>query len=126
MPKTVGAKIDNMVKLDQKRTELNAEVKKLTDAYNELADALLEQMGKENMGTLASGTLGQVRITDSVVPTVKDWDEFYAFIHKHKYYHLLDRRPSVSGCRELFETKGKVPGVEPFVKIKLNLSVNKG
>jgi hypothetical protein len=62
-----------------------------------------------------------VSITESVRPSVENWDDFYRFIHRHKYYHLLDRRPSVTGCRELFETKGNIPGVVPFTKRKINL-----
>lgn len=122
IPKTVGGKIDNLVELNAKRLDLEQQVKAIVSEYNLITDALMEQMEKENMGTTASSSTGSVRISDSVVPTVKDWDSFYAFIYKNKYFHLLERRPSVTGCRELFETKGAVPGVEPFVKLKLVLS----
>lgn len=120
-PKTVGAKIDLMAKLDDQRKEYDELAKGLKNDYNIIEAALMEQMGREDI-TISSASLGSVKIGDSVVPNVKDWDLFYKFIAKMKYYHLLERRPSVSGCRELFETKGSIPGVEAFVKIKLTLT----
>ena len=67
-------------------------------------------------GKLASFTIGT-----SAVPQVKDWDLFYKYIYKNKFGHLLERRPSVTGCRELFDTKGNITGVEKFTKRKINL-----
>jgi sarcosine oxidase delta subunit len=49
-------------------------------------------------------------------PSVTDWDAFYKFIHENKYFHLLERRPHTAGCRELFQMRGAIPGVVPFVK----------
>jgi hypothetical protein len=69
----------------------------------------------------STGVLATVSISENIRPSVEDWDAFYAYIHKYKYYHLMERRPSVSGCNELLETKGKIPGVVPFTQRKLNV-----
>ena len=62
-----------------------------------------------------------VSITTSVVADVKEWDSFYAFIAKNKFFHLLQRRVSEPAYRELLDAGKKVPGVLPFTKKKLNV-----
>lgn len=121
IPATIGGKIDLRMQLKSKKEE----AQKLADAYDaqmrDVERALEEQMEKEGT-TKGGGKLATVSLGESVVPNVVDWDAFYKFIHKTKYYHLLERRPSVTGCRELFDTKGMIPGVVPFPKKKLNFT----
>jgi hypothetical protein len=85
----------------------------------------MEQMDREGT-TKGGGKSATVSASESVVPQVTDWEAFYKFIHRMKWYHLLERRPSVTGCRELFETKGAIPGVMPFTKRKLTFTSKKG
>ena len=121
----VGTLIDTMWGLREKKREQEALVK-LTSAEIELIEEQI-MAGLDASGQVAgTGKLASASVTEAVKPNVKNWDLFYAFIHKHKYYHLLERRPSVTGCRELFETKGMVPGVEPSVKRTLNLRTVNG
>lgn len=54
-------------------------------------------------------------------PHVEDWAAYWDFIHENKYYHLLEKRPSVTGYRELLALGRIVPGVVPFVKTKLSV-----
>jgi len=117
---TIGVKIDQLHALREQKRALEEQIKQLSEQMNELENQLIDQMDKEGV-TKASGRAATVSITTSVKPSVEDWDAFYAYIHRHKYYHLLERRPSVTGCRELLETKGKIPGVIPFTQRKLNM-----
>jgi hypothetical protein len=117
---TIGAKIDQLHALREQKRALEEQIKQLSEQMNELENQLIDQMDKEGV-TKASGNAATVSISTSVKPSVEDWDAFYAYIHRHKYYHLLERRPSVTGCRELLETKGKIPGVVPFIQRKLNI-----
>lgn len=119
-PASIGALIDNMWALRELKRKQEAATKE-TEAKIEIVTAqLLETMDSDGV-VKSTGKSASASITEQVRPDVKDWDEFYKFIHKNKYWHLLERRPSVTGCRELFETKGKVPGVEPYVKRTINL-----
>lgn len=117
---TIGAKIDQLHDLREKKRELEEQVKQLSGQMDELENALIAQMDTEGV-TRSTGNLATVSITTSIKPSVEDWDAFYQYIHRHRYYHLLERRPSTTGCRELLETKGKVPGVVPFTQRKLNI-----
>lgn len=117
---TVGAKIDSLHALREEKRLLEEQVKAKTQEIDLAENELIEQMDQQNI-TKSTGSKATVSITTSEKPSVEDWNAFYAFIGKNKYYHLLERRPSVTGCRELFDTKGKIPGVVPFTQRKLNI-----
>lgn len=117
---TIGAKIDQLHDLREQKRALEEQIKQLTGQMDVLENSLIDQMDAEGVSK-STGNSATVSITASVKPSVDDWDAFYAYIHRFKYYHLLERRPSVTGCRELLETKGKIPGVVPFTQRKLNI-----
>jgi hypothetical protein len=81
--------------------------------------AILGKLAEQKLdkGTFHGYSVGR---SETVVPQVTDWDAFYAYIKRTNYFHLLERRPTAAGCRELFETKGKIPGVVPFTKVGLS------
>lgn len=117
---TIGVKIDGLFKLREAKRGLEAEIKELVEKMDVLEQELMAQMDQEGVEK-ATGKLASVSTTSSVKPVVEDWEAFYAYIHRYRYYHLLERRPAVLGCRELLEQKGKIPGVVPFTQRKLNL-----
>ena len=117
---TIGAKIDKLHDLREQKRALEEQIKVLVNQASELENALMEQMDTEGVSK-STGNSATVSITLSVKPSVDDWEAFYKYIHRMKYYHLLERRPSVTGCRELLETKGKIPGIVPFTQRKLNI-----
>ncbi len=117
---TVGAKIDALHALREDKRQLEELLKAKAQEIDLMENELIELMDQQNISK-STGTKATVSITTSTKPSVEDWDAFYAYIHKNKYYHLLERRPSVTGCRELFDTKGKIPGVVPYTQRKLNI-----
>lgn len=117
---TVGAKIDALHALREEKRQLEELLKAKAQEIDLVENDLIEQMDQQNI-TKSTGSKATVSISTSVKPSVEDWDAFYAYIHKNKYYHLLERRPSVTGCRELFDHKGAIPGVVPFTQRKLNI-----
>jgi hypothetical protein len=119
---TIGGMTDEMFDLREKKRALEAQIAEIEEQYKAIEEKLMERLEAEGTDK-GAGKKASCSITSSVVANVTDWDEFGAFILKHKYLHLLQRRVSDPAVRELFETKGKVPGVEPFTKKKLNLRV---
>lgn len=117
---TVGAKIDALHALREEKRQLEELLKAKAQEIDLAENDLIEQMDQQNI-TKSTGSKATVSISTSVKPSVEDWGAFYAYIHKNKYYHLLERRPSVTGCRELFDHKGAIPGVVPFTQRKLNI-----
>lgn len=125
IPAGIGAKIDLRQALVNDKKDIEALLKLVDEHIDTVERQLFEQMDKEGT-TKGGGKTATVTMNESVVPNVKDWGAFYKYLLRTKYLHLLERRPSVTGCRELFETKGAIPGVEPFVKRRLNFTAKKG
>lgn len=117
---TIGGKIDQLFQLRENKRQLEEQVKVIKDQIDAIELDTIAQMNTEGVSK-ATGKQATVSISQSVKPSVEDWDLFYGFIKKNNYFHLLERRPSVTGCRELFETKGKIPGVVPFTQVTLNM-----
>jgi ATP-dependent phosphoenolpyruvate carboxykinase len=120
MTKTLGQLVDDMHALREEKRELIAQAEKKDEEIKRLELELI-QLSDDQGVSAGRGTKASFTINESVVPQVKDWDAFYKYIAKMKFWHLLQRRPSVEGCRELFETKGAIPGVEKFTQRKANL-----
>lgn len=120
MKPTIGSLTDEMHVIRENKRGLEEQIKALDEQYRELEMKLIE-LADEQGTTTGKGKSASFTVAESVVPQVTNWDDFYKFIQKNKYWHLLERRPSVTGCRELFETKGAIPGVEKFTKRRVNL-----
>lgn len=117
---TLGSLTDKMHVLRENKRGLEEQVKKIEEEYRELEMKLIELL--DDQGTdRGAGKTATCTVSESIVPQVTDWDAFYKYIQRNKYWHLLERRPSVTGCRELFETKGVIPGVEKFKRRRINL-----
>jgi len=119
-PASLGVQIDALFNLREKLREIQAKEKEQLELIAAAEIVLMETMGREGVDK-STGKLASVSISETVTGNVVDWDSFGAYVLKNKYLHLLQRRVSDPAIRELFETKGKVPGVEPFTKRKLNL-----
>lgn len=117
---SLGTNIDKIHNLREQKRDLEAQIKAVEGEIADLESSLIDQMDSSGLDS-ARGKHASVTITESVKPSVEDWDAFYQFINRNKYYHLLERRPSVTGCRELFEQKGAIPGVVPFKKRSLRI-----
>lgn len=119
-PKTIGACIDQMYKLRAKRQQIEKQAEDVKQQEAELEKHILDSFNKTDLDG-ARGKLAVAGITQSTVPTVKDWDQLYRYIKKEGAFDLLQRRVSATAYRERLEAEEVVPGVEPFNVIKLSL-----
>lgn len=118
--RTLGQLTDDFHLKREEKRKLAEQIKGIDEELEKLEMAIIEAADEIGL-TAGKGSLASFTVSESVVPQVEDYDEFYKYIHRNKYYHLLERRPSVTGCRELFETKGSIPGVKPFKRRRVNL-----
>lgn len=116
----VGATIDHLWACREEKRKLEAQTKEVEEKIKEIEESLMERLGKEGLEK-ATGTKASVSITSTVTADVQDWDAFYPYIAKNKFWHLLQRRVSDPSYRELLEQGKKVPGVVPFTKRRINL-----
>lgn len=117
---SLGAQIDALFGLREVLRDIQQKEKDQQELIAAAEVVLMETMEREGVDK-STGKLASVSISETLTGNVTDWDTFWAYIFKNKYSHLLQRRVSDPAIRELFETKGKVPGVEPFKKRRLNL-----
>lgn len=115
----IGATIDNLWALREQKKKAEEAIKEIEAKIKETEETLTERLEAEGMEK-ATGTKATISIGTSVVADVQDWDEFWKYIIKNKYTHLLQRRVSEPAYRELLDAGKKVPGVLPFTKKKLN------
>jgi hypothetical protein len=118
---SLGEEIDRLFDLREKIKKIDDSAEELRKVFVLKEVALLARIEEEGMSK-AVGQKASVSITESVVPQVENWDEFYAFLHRNKAYHLLERRPAAGAYRELIAQRRRpVPGVVPFTKRRLSL-----
>lgn len=116
----IGHQVDALWKLREDKRQLNEKLALLDEQIQQHETRMLELMQQQGLDKI-SGKKATISLSTSTSASVQDWDSFYAYIHRHKYYHLLQRRVSDPAYRELLESGKKVPGVQPFNKTRLNL-----
>lgn len=119
-PKTIGACIDTMYKLRAERHAIEKKAEDVKSKEAALESHILETFNKTDLDG-ARGKLATAGVSQSTVPTVKDWDKLYKYITKNGAFDLLQRRVSATAYRERLDAKEAVPGVEPFLVTKLSL-----
>lgn len=119
-PATTGAIIDQLWAAREEKRRLEEQVEEVEVVIKGVEEALMERLGAEGLEK-ATGSKASVSITSTVTADVQDWDAFYPYIAKNKFWHLLQRRPSDPGVRELWDAGKKVPGVVPFTKRRVNI-----
>jgi hypothetical protein len=118
---TIGADVDSIWSLREKRRTLDAESKKIDDEIASIEDRLMESMHAQGVEK-ATGSKASVSISTAIVANVTDWDAFLAHIYKKKWGHLLQRRVSDPAWREVTKDgAAPIPGTQAFNKKRLNL-----
>ena len=120
MARTIGDIADEILALQAKRKELEDKADETKKAEDLLKTELFAAADKEAL-TLGGGRKSRWTIEPQVVPQAQDWDVFYAYIAKNKYFHLLQRRPAVKACQELWGQGKAIPGIEKFTSMKVNV-----
>jgi hypothetical protein len=116
----IGPKIDAMWALREKKRALEDQVKVIEDQLRMVEEELIADLDAQHVDKM-TGKMATVSISEVQVGNCTDWDAFYTYVKKTGYFHLFQRRLSDPAVREIFEQKGKLPGVELFTKRKLNL-----
>lgn len=124
-PKNAAAAADELYKLKEEKSKLNVQVKEIEEREKELNRWCIDNIPKQG-ATGVRGKLAEVEVVTEVVPSVKDWPKFYAYMVKTKAFEMLQKKLSPAAVKERWGDKGtKVPGVEPFNVTKVKLKANK-
>lgn len=118
--KPIGDLIDGMFALRERKRELEAQIKEIEGEYDGLSNTLLEKFEAEH-ATASRGSKATASVTTSVTGNIVEFDDLCKFVKRTGYFHLFERRISATAYRELLDSGKKVPGVETFVKKRVNL-----
>lgn len=121
MPKSLAACADLLYQTQQKRYDLNKQVKELEKIESELKTHLIDNLPKSDASGIA-GKLARVTIVPKVKPVVEDWDAFYKHVKKTGHFDLLQRRLSDPAVNERWDDGKEIPGVGKFNAITVSLN----
>lgn len=117
---SLGGLIDGIWQQREKKRELTKQLEEIEAIIAAQEQALLERMDKEGVDK-STGKKATVSVSENISANIVDFDALCAYVAKTKYFHLFQRRVSDVACRELFEKKGNIPGLEPFKKRRINI-----
>ena len=117
---TLGAATDKMWALREEKRALAVEEKRIDTELKELETTIFGLMDAQDTRK-AEGKKAGVSIGEAIVANVEDWDALWPWIAKTKNFHLIQKRVSDPGMRELWSLKKVIPGVQPFTKRTLSV-----
>lgn len=124
IPKSIPAAVDMYWEYNQRRLALQREVDAIEVDEKLLKEHLVQTIPKSN-STGVAGKLASVKVVTKDIPTVTDWDKFYAHIAKNRAkgaFALLGRRLSDTAIREIWDNGKTVPGVGHYQAVVLSVS----
>lgn len=119
-PAPMGSLIDGIWALRERKRDLEAQTKKIEEEIAAKEEELIARMDQEGVDK-STGKQASVSVSATQQFNIVDFDALAAYVKKTGYFHLFHRRITTDAARELFERHGKVPGLEPFTKRKLNV-----
>lgn len=118
---SLGDLIDRIAEIRDAKAQLNKEIKALDEESAELKTTVMEMLDAAGLGFGGSSRY-RASITESVVPSVEDWEAVHQFVLDERAPYLFERRLAVAAWRELKESGLIVPGTEPFTKRDLSVT----
>jgi len=115
MARTIGEIADDVLERQEKVKAMNAQIKDIEKEIDALKLELAAAADKEGM-TAGAGAKSKFKIEPTTLPQGGNWDKFYEYMAENKYFHLLHKRFSVTGCQELWDQGIDIPGVDKFQK----------
>lgn len=124
-PEALGALADEYASVQAQRLAADKVAAELKAKEEQLHAAILSELREQQL-TAIGGKNVLVRVSQSLVPVVTDWDDFYKHILVTKDFSLLERRVSKAACKERWEDSAEVPGVSKYTVYRLSKSQVKG
>lgn len=119
-PLTTAQIVKAMVDVRDERRRISARDKELIaeqEGYKRELLLRLDEQGMEKVST-ADGT---ATITETILPQVIDWDQFYEYMIANDALYLLQKRPAAAAFREMHDSGNVIAGVEAFTQRDIGL-----
>lgn len=122
MATNFGAMADALYDKAGDIAKANEIVKKLEGEKRDLENSLLGKMVEAGTN-IVRGSKATVSISETVRPSIHDFEAFEKFIYRKKALHLFERRVAAVAYREMKESLGNkpIPGIAEFTQQRLNV-----
>jgi hypothetical protein len=118
--RTLSQIADDILGIRGKEEILKNQLKELEEKRRVFEQELIAAAEKQGQ-VKGGGKTSTWTVTADTVPQVTDWDAFHEFIADKKWFHLLQRRPAVKACQELWTQGMVIPGTEKYTTMKVNV-----
>lgn len=118
--RSIGDIADEILALQVEEKALQQQIDDLEKQGRTLKEELRQLAEKEGLST-GGGTTSKFSIDLETLPQISNIDAFYDFMKQNDYMHLLQRRPAVKACRELWEQGLAIPGIDKFTQYKVTV-----
>jgi hypothetical protein len=112
---------DSYIAAREARLTLQKEVDKLQEQESEHKATLMAALSSAGAMGVA-GHKGRVTLVTKTEPTVRNWEEFYAYIVRNDAFDLLQKRLSAPAVRERWEAGETVEGVGTIPVTNLSIT----
>lgn len=124
-PKKLGHCLEQLANIQHAVEKLQAELAPWVEREALMREHLLVSFNKAELnGARGHGLV--CAISKSTVPNLKDWKKFLRYAMKPGNDDLLQRSVNTPAWRERSNAEKAVPGVEPFNRVVLRVSKEKG
>lgn len=117
--KLLGEVADYYWRVKEERLKADKVSAALKEKETQAHELIVNQLRQQEIAAIGGSTV-ILEVKEDYKPHVTDWSKFYATILATQDFSLLERRPSVSACKERWELNEAVPGVEKFPVYKLS------
>lgn len=113
--------IDRLFDLREQKRRIEAEtLKPIETEMEQLRVELIKRFQEEHtQGSFT--TKATAKLTETVVPTVVDWDAFHTYVKENDAFYLLQKRVTSPAWLELHNAGETPPGTVPFTKFDVSL-----
>jgi hypothetical protein len=116
---SLGKLADLLYAARDERLVFEKQVEALKAEETRIKEYIINAFTKDAISKV-SGKHATLSITEKIVPRVKDWDLFWAYIARTRSFDLVQKRAAVLACQERWNAKKKLPGVEQFTLIDVS------
>jgi hypothetical protein len=119
LPRSLPAAADRLFTVKKERLAQQKVVDRLREEQTAIEDFIINTLPKSEASGVA-GRVARAQLGKKTVPTVEDWDKFYAFVKKNGAFELLQRRLNEGAASERAEAGRPVPGIGSFTRVTVS------
>lgn len=121
LPASVGMCADLYSEVRELRLAMQKVVDNVKARENEIKEYIIAELPK-SQNTGAAGKRYRAQIVTKIVPTLKDWDAFTAYVKTNDRWDMLYKRIADKPIKDIWEEGGEVSGVERFTAVDVSIT----